>query len=278
MLLLVGKGDGNIRYYEFADSTIYYLNDYRSTSPQRGFCLFPKRVVDQDKSEVLRALKLETSSIQTMSFFVPRRQEAGSSDLYPPCANGLPAIHSVDDWMRITELIAPASGPVLPPQSRSPDMKGVPQLDTKTTASTSSTPRSTASRPNAPLVQPEEFKMFKHQLAAAHRTIEEQTNKIARLEAIVMSVKEPVVSPSPRNRKSLDQSQLVEDLRTEVSILKEKVVKLMNENARLRMAYSTVPRHSSAPVNVLATMSALPVPPPPHPVARSPGRPGNFRP
>ena len=267
LLLLVGKGDGNIRYFEFADSSLYYLNDYRSSSPQRGFCLFPKRVVDQEKSEILRSLKLETSAIQTMSFLVPRRQETGSSDLYPPCPVGAPAIRSVNEWLVSRDLTPPATSHMEYSSGSSSPVHMSPQVDTKGTASTASTPHSTVSRPG------EDYKMLKHQLTSANRTIEDQTNRINRLEAIVMSMKEPAVSPAHRSRQVEDQTEVVKELRSEVLILKEKVVKLMNENARLRMAFSAVPRHSNNPPNVLATMSALPVPPPPHPISRSPGRP-----
>lgn len=278
LLLLVGKGDGNIRYYEFADSALYYLNDYRSQSPQRGFCLFPKRVVDQDKSEVLRGLKLENSSIQTMSFLVPRRMEAGSSDLYPQAPNGLPAILSPDDWLNGQGRVVPPSmgeeKAVLAPSQPANIPLPVPKLafnqipHPATHSQTPLAPLTNSSRSNVPV---EDYKQLKHQLASANRTIEEQTNKISRLEAIVMSLKEPAVSPSPKHRQSSQQQELVEELRTEVAILKEKVVKLMNENARLRMTFS----YAAPNKNVLATMSSLPVPPPP-PIARSPAR--NIRP
>jgi len=266
LLLLVGKGDGNIRYYEFTDSALYYLNDYRSQSPQRGFCLFPKRVVDQEKSEVLRGLKLESTSIQTMSFLVPRRTEAGSSDLYPLAPNGRAAICSSEDWFKAKDLLmAPAMGDTLSaPAGRIP----VPKISLSQIphTSTSVAPLTNSSRSNVPS---EDYKQLKHQLAFANRTIEDQSNKILRLEAIVMSLKEPAVSPSPKHRQTNQQQELVEELRTEVAILKEKVVKLMNENARLRMTFSNGPK------SVLATMSSLPVPPPP-PITRSPAR--NIRP
>jgi coronin-1B/1C/6 len=280
LLLLVGKGDGNIRYFEFADSSLYYLNDYRSSTPQRGFCLFPKRVVDQEKSEIVRALKLETSAMHTMSFLVPRRQETGSSDLYPPFPVGVPAVGSVGDWLISREIVPPVTsfenGTFIRNDhcgSSSP-MHISPQVDTKGTASTASTPRSTYSRPVAPIsLQHEEYKLLKHQLTSANRTIDDQANRISRLEAIVMNLKEPAQSPSPKAKQNRDQMALVDELRSEVCILKEKVVKLMNENARLRMAFSASPRQTNNPPTILATMSALPVPPPPHPVARSPGRP-----
>jgi hypothetical protein len=122
----------------------------------------------------------------------------------------------------------------------------------------------------------EEFKQLKHQLIAAHKQIEEQQNKIQRLENIVMSVQEPALSPPPRRPQTMEQLEAMEELKMEVTILKEKVVKLMNENARLRMNFSSsVSRPlvgQPAPGNPV-TMAQIPAPPPIHPVARSPIRP-----
>lgn len=278
LLLLVGKGDGNIRYYEFSDSSIFYLNDYRSPSPQRGFCLYPKRVVDQDKGEVLRCLKLENTAIQTMSFFVPRRADVGSADLYPPCPNGWPAIRSAAEWWSSKHDVPPATGEAGPIQASTPTQAPKIVLPSVPTAPSSGVaiqqqggaPLSPSSRMNVQPQSTEEYKQLKHQLTTAHRTIEEQTNRIARLEAIVMSVQQPAISPSPKNRNK-DQQDQIEDLQAEVAILKEKVVKLMNENARLRMTFSASGQRPA--VNVFATATSLPVPPPPpHPIARSPGR------
>jgi coronin-1B/1C/6 len=262
MLFLVGRGDGNIRYYEFADSSIFYINDHRSTTPQRGFCVYPKRVVDKERNEIVRCLKLEASCIQTLSFLVPRRADVGSADLYPPCPNGQPAIVSVDSWIMGDTLIPPAMNGVLTPI-------GSPRVS----SSAGSTPLGEYNRHTVlpPLgVGPvpsrhtdDEFKQVKQQLAAAHKTIEEQQNKIQRLENIVMSVQEPALSPPPRR---VENSEMMEELRAEVTILKEKVVKLMNENARLRMNFSAAGLSAPRP-------AIVPAPPPIHPIARSPIRP-----
>ena len=80
-----------------------------------------------------------------------------------------------------------------------------------------------------------------------------------------MSVQTPAKSPSPKHRNR-EQMEQIEELQTEVAILKEKVVKLMNENARLRMTFST-----NATIRPMGTSASLPIPPPP-PIARSPGR------
>jgi coronin-1B/1C/6 len=269
LLLLVGKGDGNIRYFEFSDSAIYYLNDYRSPSPQRGFCLFPKRVVDQEKNEVLRCLKLENTAIQTMSFFVPRRMDVGSADLYPPCANGFPAIRSATDWFACKHNIPPATGETGHQPGNPIQAPKVVAAHTNTTPNLASSPLAMSTKTNIQPQSAEEHKQLKHQLTSANRTIEEQANRIARLEAIVMSIQQPAVSPSPKHRDR-DHLEQIEELQTEVAILKEKVVKLMNENARLRMTFSSNGQRPG--VAIFATAASLPVPPPPHPVSRSPGR------
>jgi len=279
LLFLVGRGDGNIRYYEFADSSIFYINDHRSTTPQRGFCLYPKRVVEKEKNEVVRCLKLENTCIQTLSFLVPRRADVGSADLYPPCPNGQPAIPSVDSWLIRGDgaLIQPSMDGIFTPGA-SPRVSLVPAIS----------PLANSTRSNLPPAAPadtgvaapsskhtdEEFKQLKHQLNAAHKQIEEQQNKIQRLENIVMSVHEPALSPPPRRPQSMEQLEAMEELKMEVTILKEKVVKLMNENARLRMNFSS--SSVTRPIVVASgtsTMAQVPAPPPIHPVARSPIRP-----
>jgi coronin-1B/1C/6 len=271
LLFLVGRGDGNIRYYEFADSSIFYINDHRSTTPQRGFCLYPKRVVEKDKNEIVKCLKLENTCIQTLSFCVPRRADVGSADLYPPCPNGQPAIPSVDSWLiRGDAALVPPSMDGIYTPGASPRVSVAPAAISPLTNSN----RTNILPPPADSVMckhtDEEFKQLKHQLAAAHKQVEEQQNKIQRLENIVMSVQEPALSPPPRRPQTMEQLEAMEELKMEVTILKEKVVKLMNENARLRMNFSSVSRPVA---NQPSTIAQVPAPPPIHPIARSPIRP-----
>lgn len=44
-LYLAGKGDGNIRYYEYDGSEFIPLSEYKSSEPQRGVAFLPKRGV-----------------------------------------------------------------------------------------------------------------------------------------------------------------------------------------------------------------------------------------
>ncbi|KAK4907724.1 hypothetical protein LTR28_000425, partial [Elasticomyces elasticus] len=48
MLYLAGKGDGNIRYYEYENDKFQYLSEYKSGEPQRGIAFLPKRGVNDD--------------------------------------------------------------------------------------------------------------------------------------------------------------------------------------------------------------------------------------
>lgn len=70
------QGDGNIRYYEVSESEPYFtfLNEYRSSSPQRGFGVMPKRGVDVTACEIYRFYKLHNNNfVEPIAMTVPRR-------------------------------------------------------------------------------------------------------------------------------------------------------------------------------------------------------------
>jgi coronin-1B/1C/6 len=94
MLYIAGKGDANVRYFEVTaqDPYLHYISDYRSTVAQKGFELLPKRCVDVMSHEIAKGLKLETTSVQPISFKVPRKSEAFQEDLFPQCPAGVPAM------------------------------------------------------------------------------------------------------------------------------------------------------------------------------------------
>nr|XP_058926995.1 coronin-2A isoform X4 [Kogia breviceps] len=79
MLYVVGKGDGNIRYYEVSTDKphLNYLTEYRSYNPQKGIGVMPKRGLDVSSCEIFRFYKLITtkSLIEPISMIVPRRTE-----------------------------------------------------------------------------------------------------------------------------------------------------------------------------------------------------------
>ncbi|KAJ5040854.1 hypothetical protein J3E74DRAFT_413151 [Bipolaris maydis] len=97
-LYLAGKGDGNIRYYEYENDKFEYLSEYKSGEPQRGIAFLPKRGINLHENEVLRCFKtVNDSYIEPVSFIVPRRSEMFQSDIYPP-TNGLKPGVSAKEW------------------------------------------------------------------------------------------------------------------------------------------------------------------------------------
>ncbi|KAK9718480.1 Coronin-like protein crn1 [Basidiobolus ranarum] len=92
MLYLAGKGDGNIRYYEFANDSLKYLAEFKSTDPQRGIAYMPKRALNVSDCEVARAYKVCRDSIEPVSFVVPRKAEGFQEDVFPPTRSDEPAL------------------------------------------------------------------------------------------------------------------------------------------------------------------------------------------
>ena len=98
VLYLAGKGDGNIRYYEYENDKFEYLSQYSSPEPQRGIAFMPKRGVNTHETELTRAFKtVNDQYIEPISFIAPRRAEAFQSDIYPPCTGTKPAV-TASQW------------------------------------------------------------------------------------------------------------------------------------------------------------------------------------
>ncbi|KAF2725996.1 coronin-6 [Polychaeton citri CBS 116435] len=99
MLYLAGKGDGNIRYYEYENDKFEPLSEHKSPEPQRGIAFMPKRGVNTHDNEVMRAFKTTNDSyIEPISFIVPRRSENFQDDIYPPATGSTPAMSS-GEWL-----------------------------------------------------------------------------------------------------------------------------------------------------------------------------------
>ncbi|QPG76388.1 hypothetical protein FOA43_003777 [Brettanomyces nanus] len=93
MLFIGGKGDGNIRYYEFADDELYEISEFQSTDAQRGLAVTPKRSVNVKENEIVRAYKLlNDNSVEPISFIVPRRSEMFQEDIYSDAPAVIPAM------------------------------------------------------------------------------------------------------------------------------------------------------------------------------------------
>ncbi|KAG7443881.1 DUF1900-domain-containing protein [Guyanagaster necrorhizus] len=92
ILFLAGKGDGNIRYYEYESSSLYALSEYKSSEPQRGMCFLPRRALNIGECEIARAYKVHASSIEPIAFIVPRKADSFQSDIYPPAPAKEPSV------------------------------------------------------------------------------------------------------------------------------------------------------------------------------------------
>ncbi|RUP43159.1 hypothetical protein BC936DRAFT_137538 [Jimgerdemannia flammicorona] len=92
ILFLAGKGDGNIRYFEFENDELFVLSEFKSSEPQRGLGFLPKRAVNVHECEIARAYKVGTSLIEPISFTVPRKSDSFQADIYPPTLSDEPAL------------------------------------------------------------------------------------------------------------------------------------------------------------------------------------------
>ncbi|EMC99139.1 hypothetical protein BAUCODRAFT_31450 [Baudoinia panamericana UAMH 10762] len=99
ILFVAGKGDGNIRYYEYENDKFEDLSEYKSSDPQRGLAFIPKRGVNMHENEIMRAFKtVDDRFIEPISFIVPRRSETFQDDIYPPTVSLKPAMTS-SEWL-----------------------------------------------------------------------------------------------------------------------------------------------------------------------------------
>lgn len=107
ILYLAGKGDGNIRYFEYQNDKFEFLSEYRSPNPQRGLAFMPKRGVNTHENEVMRAFKtVDDAYIEPISFIVPRRAETFQDDIYPPTVGTQPAMTS-SEWLKGKSALPP---------------------------------------------------------------------------------------------------------------------------------------------------------------------------
>jgi coronin-1B/1C/6 len=107
VLFLGGKGDGNIRYYEYEDATsdLHYLTEYKSPDPQRGIAFLPKRACNISENEIARAYKVHNTLVEPISFTVPRKADSFQADIFPDTIGDVPST-SADEFF---------SGKALPP-------------------------------------------------------------------------------------------------------------------------------------------------------------------
>ncbi|KAF8448716.1 microtubule binding protein [Boletus edulis BED1] len=96
ILFLAGKGDGNIRYYEYESDSLHSLAEHSSTNPQRGMCFLPRRVLEVSECEIARAFKVTSGGVEPIAFIVPRRADSFQSDIYPPAPSSEPSLTAAE--------------------------------------------------------------------------------------------------------------------------------------------------------------------------------------
>eukprot|EP01083_Nonionella_stella_P179673 638617_1 len=103
ILFYYGKGDGSVQYGEIINDSmmLYHLGMYRDVNPQKGGCFVPKRICDVGRCEMNRFLKLTKTSVEPISFMVPRKDchiFDKNVDIFPDDYGGIPALNS-SEWM-----------------------------------------------------------------------------------------------------------------------------------------------------------------------------------
>lgn len=102
IVYLIGKGDGNFRYYEIMKSPphFYYLSEYTSAHPQRAFCAMPKLGLDFSRNEIARIYKAYAtgSIIEPISVIVPRKSEHFQTDIYPNTMDCVSTM-TAEEWL-----------------------------------------------------------------------------------------------------------------------------------------------------------------------------------
>ncbi|KAJ7715662.1 microtubule binding protein [Mycena maculata] len=92
ILFLAGKGDGNIRYYEYESDALYALSEHKSSDPQRGMCFLPRRALSVADCEIARAYKIAQTGVEPIAFIVPRKADSFQADIFPPAPSAEPVL------------------------------------------------------------------------------------------------------------------------------------------------------------------------------------------
>ncbi|XP_062137886.1 coronin-7 isoform X3 [Drosophila sulfurigaster albostrigata] len=100
-LFVTGKGDSTIYCYEITDEEPYIcpLSHHRCSSLHQGLSFLTKNHCDVASVEFSKAYRLTNTTIEPLSFTVPRiKSELFQDDLFPPTRITWSATLSADDW------------------------------------------------------------------------------------------------------------------------------------------------------------------------------------
>ncbi|KAG8835250.1 Coronin-like protein crn1 [Serendipita sp. 400] len=109
ILFLAGKGDGNVRYYEYEADALHPLSEYKSSDPQRGMCFLPRRALNVAECEIARAFKITTTTssgtIEPIAFVVPRKADSFQADIFPPAPSLEPSVDAAEFFASRKEIV-----------------------------------------------------------------------------------------------------------------------------------------------------------------------------
>jgi len=97
LLLVPGRGEGNIKYYEYSAGSVKVVGEYKSGTSQKSVCFFPKRTMNYNKCEIARIGKLTSTTLEYVSFYIPKRVEGFVAEVYPDCLTGETEV-TLDAW------------------------------------------------------------------------------------------------------------------------------------------------------------------------------------
>ncbi|XP_033244584.1 coronin-6-like [Drosophila miranda] len=101
MIYLCGKGDIVIKFFEVTPEPpyVHYISSFKTTEPQRGIAMMPKRGCDIIACEVARFYRLSSNGqCQVVSMTVPRKSDHFQEDLYPNTLAATAAI-TAEEWI-----------------------------------------------------------------------------------------------------------------------------------------------------------------------------------
>ncbi|KAI0085294.1 WD40-repeat-containing domain protein [Irpex rosettiformis] len=96
--ILFFGSDGNVRYYEYEHDVLHPIAEHKSTDPQRGMCFLPHgRALSVSDCEIVRAYKTCGSTVEPITFIVPRKSDSFQTGEFFSGKNAPPKLVSLED-------------------------------------------------------------------------------------------------------------------------------------------------------------------------------------
>lgn len=106
-LFLTGRGDSTIFAFEVSSDPPHFfpLSHYKCSGPHQAVSFLPKNICNVEEVEFARAIRLTNTSIEPLSFTVPRlRTEYFQDDLFPDARVTWEPVMSAEDWLSSANL------------------------------------------------------------------------------------------------------------------------------------------------------------------------------